>query len=85
MRLGRRSEENMSTHHLCKTNCGGTDCDAPRRIEAARQTQPEEELRRKAEKSARHGYWTQEQIDLIPTLARKLLEKFKAARMADDA
>lgn len=20
----------MSAHHLCKTNCGGTDCDAPR-------------------------------------------------------
>lgn len=75
----------MSTHHLCKTNCGGTACNAPRRIEAVRQMQPEEELRRKAEKSARRGFWTQEQIDLLPTLARKLLGKLKAPRMADDA
>ena len=61
-----------------------TERDALLRIEAARQAQPENELKRKAEKIFWHGdYWTQEEIDLIQTLARKLLAKYKAARMAD--
>jgi hypothetical protein len=27
----------MSLHHLCKVNCGGTACEAPRRIEPDRE------------------------------------------------
>ncbi len=60
----------MSTHDLCETNCGSSDCGAPSRIEAYRQAQPLEELERKCKKATRRGYWVQEQIDYAKAWAR---------------
>lgn len=67
----------MSTHHLCKSNCGGTGCDAPRRIEAARQAQPLDELERKAKKATRRGFWVQEQIDWARAWARDFKKRVR--------
>jgi hypothetical protein len=42
-----------------------------------RQSQPIDELRRKAAKAARPGWWTQEDIDLAKAEAKEMAEWFR--------
>ena len=54
-------------------------------LSAVRKEQPIDELRRKAEKAARHKgkLWTQEQCDLVAAEAVMLIRSFVDARMTD--